>query len=170
MFVKHWICWPHRACVKETFMPGVVCASSSALSPARLIKHFMLHLLTRTNCEGWERKKSISWLSFDNMMHVLSKCALRVAPQRGNFHWKLAALWAHENFIRGEASETLAVSLRRWTFPIQLLNWRKSWKKKRKEENIPSCCDNHNSHMFHSVDFRLLRLMCSSAFLRAEVN
>lgn len=66
------------------------------------------------------------------------------------FHSKLAALRAAEKFALREYG-CLAL---RWIFQY----WRRRREeKKRVEENVP--CDNHNSHMFHSVDFRLLRLM-----------
>lgn len=133
--------WPHRA---WEYVPGVVSRESCASHGSILHFAWQLAIVLR-QCDACSALSSFP-----------SMCVESCAAVGKNFHslstWKL-----HES-----KHSTVVVSLTRWTFPIQLLNWRKSWGTRRgekKKKNIPSCCDNHNSHMFHSVDFRLLRLM-----------
>lgn len=100
------------------------------------------------------------WWSFWKMYDIFSLCLPSLSPAEScAVRWKVFSLRAHENFIRKKTVLVLSrfaldFSYRAHSYWIDV-----KAEKKWKEEKFLRFCDNHNSHMFHSVDFRLLRLM-----------
>lgn len=86
-----------------------------------------------------------------DICHFVKLCA---ACLEKRFHSKPAALRAAEKFVR-RAQRTIVVSLRVGFFSIDV----EEEKRRNEQKKMFLACDNHISHMFHSVDFRLLRLM-----------